>query len=137
DVAAMAGIQGLGSDPFNYGVPSIVFSQFQGVSEQAPNFTLNQTITFQDTVSWTGKQHNVRFGGDYRRIHMDSQGGTNVTGSFYFTGFATRVPGSPSDNGQPTSGADFADFLLGLPQEAALQQGVGRFYYVANVFDLF
>jgi len=137
DVAAMAGIQGLGSDPFNYGVPSIVFSQFQGVSEQAPNFTLNQTITFQDTVSWTGKQHNVRFGGDYRRIHMDSQGGTNVTGSFYFTGFATRVPGSPSDNGQPTSGADFADFLLGLPQEAALKQGVGRFYYVANVFDLF
>lgn len=136
DVAAQAGIQGLGSDPFNYGVPSIVFSQFQGVSEQAPKFTLNQTIAFQDTVSWTGKKHNLRFGGDYRRIRLDAQGGTNVTGSFYFTGFATTKPGSINTPGQ-TTGADFADFLLGLPQEAALQQGVGRFYYAANVFDLF
>lgn len=137
NVAALAGIQGLGSDPFNYGVPNLVFSQFQGVSEQLPSFTLNQTISFQDTVSWTAKQHDVRFGGDYRRIHMDSQGGTNVTGSFYFTGFATSAPGTPPSNGQPASGADFADFLLGLPQEAAVQQGTGRFYYTANVFDLF
>ncbi|MGC1783523.1 MAG: TonB-dependent receptor [Acidobacteriaceae bacterium] len=137
DVASRAGIQGLGTDPFNYGVPSIVFSQFQGVSEQAPKFTLNQTIAFQDTASWTGKKHNVRFGGDYRRIRMDVQGGTNVTGSFYFTGFATQRPGGASVPGQQASGADFADFLLGLPQEAALQQGVGRFYYAANVFDLF
>jgi trimeric autotransporter adhesin len=137
DVAALAGIQGLGTDPFNYGVPSIVFSQFQGVSEQSPKFTLNQTIAFQDTVSWTGKKHNLRFGGDYRSIRLDAQGGTNVTGSFYFTGFATRRPGSTNAPGQQTTGADFADFLLGLPQEAALQQGVGKFYYAANVFDLF
>ncbi len=137
DVASQAGIQGLGSDPFNFGVPSIVFSKFQGVSEQAPKFTLNQTISFQDTASWTGKKHNVRFGGDYRRIHQDVQGGTNVTGSFYFTGFATRQPGSTGAPGQQASGADFADFLLGLPQEAALQQGVGKFYFAANVFDLF
>ena len=137
DVAAQAGIQGLGTDPFNFGVPSIVFSQFQGLSEQAPRFTLNQTIAMQDTASWTGKKHNVRFGGDYRRIHLDVQGGTNVTGSFYFTGFATRQPGGPSIAGKQASGSDFADFLLGLPQEAAIQQGVGRFYYAANVWDLF
>jgi len=137
DVASKAGIQGLGSDPFNYGVPNLVFSQFQGVSEQAPEFTLNQTIAFQNTVSWTGTKHDLRFGGDYRRIHLDTQGGTDVTGSFYFTGFATRQPGSTSVTGQQASGADFADFLLGLPQEAAIQQGVGKFYYDANVWDLF
>lgn len=137
DVAAQAGIQGLGSDPFNFGVPSIVFSQFQGLSEQAPHFTLNQTIAVQDTVAWTGKKHNLRFGGDYRRIHYDVEGGTNVTGSFYFTGFATRQPGGVSVAGREQSGSDFADFLLGLPQEAAVQQGVGKFYYLANVWDLF
>ncbi len=137
NVAGEVGIQGLGSDPFNFGVPNLVFSQFQGVSEQIPNYTLNQTIAFQDTASWTGKKHNVRFGGDYRRIHLYKQGGTNVTGSFYFTGFATRKPGGVSVAGQQSSGADFADFLLGLPQEAAIQQGVGKFYFAANVFDLF
>ena len=137
DIASQAGIQGLGTDPFNYGVPSLVFSRFQGVSEQVPKFTLNQTLAFTDTVSWTGKKHNLRFGGDYRRILLDVQGGTNVTGSFYFTGFATQRPGSAPVAGQEPSGSDFADFLLGLPQEAALQQGVGKFYFAANVFDLF
>ena len=137
NIASQVGIQGLGSDPFNYGVPSIVFSSFQGLSEQIPKSTLNQTIAFLDTVSWTGKKHNVRFGGDYRRIHLDVQGGTNVTGSFYFTGFATRQPGGTPVAGQEPSGSDFADFLLGLPQEAALQQGVGRFHFAANVWDLF
>ncbi|MHB8390423.1 MAG: TonB-dependent receptor, partial [Acidobacteriaceae bacterium] len=87
--------------------------------------------------SWTGHTHNVRFGGDYRRIRLDVQGGTDVTGSFYFTGFATSRPGSTGAGTQQASGADFADFLLGLPQEAALQQGVGRFYYDGDVFDLF
>jgi hypothetical protein len=137
DVAAQAGIQGLGTDSFNYGVPSLVFSQFQGVSEQIPKFTLNQTLAFTDTVSWTGKKHNLRFGGDYRRILLDVQGGTNVTGSFYFTGFATQRPGAAPIAGQEPSGSDFADFLLGLPQEASLQQGVGKFYFAADVFDLF
>lgn len=137
DVASRVGIQGLGSDPFNYGVPNIVFSQFQGASEQPPQFTLNQTLAFRDTASWTGKKHNVHFGGDYRRIHQDVQGGTNVTGSFYFTGFATSRPANSGTPAQQPSGADFADFLLGLPQEAALQQGAERFYYAANVFDLF
>jgi len=137
DIASQSGIRGLGTDPFNYGVPDLVFSRFQGVSEQIPKSTLNQTIAFTDTVSWTGKKHNVRFGGDYRRVLLDVQGGTNVTGSFYFTGFATQRPGAAPVAGQEPSGSDFADFLLGLPQEAALQQGTGKFYFSANVFDLF
>jgi hypothetical protein len=137
DIASQTGIQGLGAHPFNYGVPNLVFSRFQGVSEQVPKFTLNQTLAFTDTASWTGKKHNLRFGGDYRRILLDVQGGTNVTGSFYFTGFATQRPGAVPIAGQEPSGSDFADFLLGLPQEAALQQGVGKFYFAANVFDLF
>ncbi|HUZ05107.1 MAG TPA: TonB-dependent receptor, partial [Acidobacteriaceae bacterium] len=137
DVAGNAGIQGLGTNPFNFGVPNAVFSQFSGMNEQAPSYRLDQTITGAENIAWTGKQHNLRFGGDFRRIHLNLQGGTNVTGSFYFTGFATQKPNSPSTPGQATSGADLADFLLGLPQEATVQQGSNEFYLRANVWDLF
>jgi hypothetical protein len=137
DVAANAGIQGLGSNPFNYGVPNAVFSQFSGVNEQAPSTRLNQTIIASENIAWTGKKHNLRFGGDFRRIHLNLLGGTNVTGSFYFTGFATEKPGSTSTPGKQTSGADFADFLLGLPQEATVQQGSSEYYLRSNVWDLF
>lgn len=137
DIAAQVGIKGLGTNPFNYGVPNAVFSQFSGVNEQAPSYRLSQTITGSENIAWTGKQHNLRFGGDFRRLHLNLLGGTNVTGSFYFTGFATRKPGSTSTPGQEASGADFADFLLGLPQEATVQQGSSEYYLRANVWDLF
>ncbi len=137
NIAALAGIQGLGTDAFNYGSPNVVFSQFSGVNEQAPSYRLNQTISGSETVSWTGKEHNVRFGGDFRRLHLNLEGGTNSTGSFYFTGFATRQPGSASTPGQQASGVDFADFLLGLPQEATVQQGSSTYYLRANSWDAF
>ncbi len=137
DVASNAGISGLSSNPFNYGVPNLVFSQFNGLNEQAPNFRINQTISFSDSSSWNHGKHNLRFGFDVRRIHLDLLGGTNVTGSFYFTGFATRQPGSPVTQGAQPSGADFADYLLGLPQEAAQQSGNDKYYLRANVWDVF
>ncbi len=138
NIAANAGIQGLGSTPFNDGVPNIVFSQFNGMNEQAPSYRLSQTITGAETISWTGKKHNVRFGGDYRWLLLNVEGGTsNVTGSFTFTGFATRAPNAPSTPGQQASGVDFADFLLGLPQEATVQQGSSAYHLRSHVYDMF
>ncbi len=137
NVAANAGIQGLGANSFNYGVPNAVFSQFSGMNEQAPSYRLNQTISGSENIAWTGKEHNLRFGGDFRRLHLNLEGGTNSTGSFYFTGFATRQPNGSSTPGQQASGADFADFLLGLPQEATVQQGSNTYYLRSNVWDMF
>jgi len=34
----------------------------------------------------------MRFGFDFHRIHADSIGGTNVLGSFQFTGYYTGLP---------------------------------------------
>ncbi len=137
DVAAKAGSQGLGATTVNDGVPILVFSQFNGVNEQAPSTRLSQTIAGEETVSWTGKKHNVRFGGDYRWLLLNVEGGTNATGSFYFTGFATRAPNASSVPGQQASGVDFADFLLGLPQEATVQQGSSEYHLRSHVYDMF
>ncbi len=125
------------SNPFNFGVPGVNFSTFTGFNDAAPSDTIGQTISFSDVSMWIHKKHNIRFGGDFRRIHADSYGGTNIFGGFTFTGYATREPGTQVGSGTQSSGSDFADFLLGLPQQSTVQASNYKHYLRANTWDLF
>ncbi len=127
------------SNPFNYGVPALTFSGFTGLGQTSPTETIGQTISFSDFVSWNHKKHNMRYGLDIRRVHSDSIGSSNVLGAFTFTGYATQSPAaavaSTKTTVQQASGAGFADFLLGLPQQATVQAGLEKTYLRANVYD--
>jgi hypothetical protein len=118
-------------------LPGINFTTFGGLTDPTPRRELDQTYTFSDTVSWYRGKHNWRFGGDYRRILQSFRSAKNAEGTFVFTGFETAqfAPGSV----QPVSdtGYDFADFLLGLPQQTTLQSGTNSYDFRANSFDLF
>ena len=136
DSGVSVGNAAIASNPFYYSVPSLTFSGFTGLNEARPSDSINQTISFSDFVSYSHKKHNMRFGVDIRRVHADSIGGTNVGGTFTFTGYATQGPqASTSTSKKTTGGAAFADFLLGLPQQAAVQAGLEKTYLRANVFD--
>ena len=137
DVAGMAGITGVSTDPFNWGVPGISFNSFAGLSEPVPSRELDQTYTISDTVIWNHGKHNVRFGGDYRRMSQGFRSARNAEGSFVFTGFATAeyLPGSAQP--VPDTGSDFADFLLGLPQQTSLQSGTTDYEFRTNSYDSF
>jgi len=143
------------SNPIYYGVPSLSFgglTAFTGLTNSAPNETINQTISFSDFVSYSHKKHNMRYGLDIRRVHADSIGGAQANllgaapstplGAFSFTGYATQNPAAnctPSTTVTcpvlPASGSGFADFLLGLPQQSQVQAGLSKVYLRANVFD--
>jgi hypothetical protein len=135
--AGGAGITGISNTPFDWGLPGISFTSFGGLSDPTPRRELDQTYTFSDTVSWNHKKHNWRFGGDYRRILQSFRSARNAEGSFVFTGFATSqyAPGSK----QPAldTGYDFADFLLGYPQQTSLQYGANSYNFRANSLDFF
>jgi trimeric autotransporter adhesin len=137
DVAGLAGIGGVSTDPFDFGLPSISFTDFGGLSNPIARRELDQTYTISDTLSWYRGKHNLRFGGDYRRILQSYKSAKNAEGSFIFTGFETSafVPGAV----QPVNdtGYDFADFLLGLPQQTSLQTGTNSYDFASNSFDLF
>jgi hypothetical protein len=137
DVAGLAGIEGVSTDPFNFGLPGISFNTFGGLTDPMARRELDQTYTISDTLSWYRGKHNWRFGGDYRRILQSFRSAKNAEGSFVFTGFETSqlLPGST----QPVSdtGYDFADFLLGLPQQTTLQSGTNSYDFRASSFDLF
>ena len=137
----LIGTAAIASNPFYYGIPFITFSGLTGLNGVTPSDTVNQTISFSDFVSWSHKKHNLRFGGDIRRVHADSltapsnlQTGASPLGSFTFSGAATRDPHAADT---AASGYSFADFLLGLPQQSAIQAGLSKAYLRAIVMDAY
>jgi hypothetical protein len=140
DVAGQIGLDGLPTDPLLYGLPNLTLNQFTSLNEQQPNFQTNQTIAATDSTSWIHKKHNIRFGGDFHRVHNDLFGNTgNVTGTFVFTGLFTQQPGASSvgAGGIPTSGSSLADLLLGLPQQTSLQAPYQKSYLRQNSWDAY
>ena len=137
DVATEIGVLGpgnapLNSSPLNYGLPSVQLSNISGLSQQQPSFSLMQTITISETVSWIHGKHNLRFGGDYRRVHNDFLSSPNATGRFTFTGLFTQDASSDRN-----TGSSFADFLLGLPQQTTLNSAVNKSYLRDNVIEAY
>lgn len=135
DIADQAGIGGLPQNPLLYGLPSITLPPFTALMQQQPAFSTNQSVSLGDSSAWVHGKHNIRFGGDFHRVHLDVLGGAgNETGAFTFTGISTREPGAPSG---AAGGFAFADFLLGLPQQSALQAPYQTSYLRQNAWDAF
>jgi uncharacterized membrane protein YgcG len=133
DIATIIGILGppsgslptpaLNASPLNFGLPDVTLSNFTGLSEQQPSLSLSQTISLSEALSWIHGQHNIRMGGDYRRVHHDFLGGSNSTGTFYFTGLYT--------------GSALGDFLLGEPEETSIDSSASKSYLRENVWDAY
>ncbi|MFY9855732.1 MAG: carboxypeptidase regulatory-like domain-containing protein, partial [Terracidiphilus sp.] len=133
DIATTIGVLGppsgllpapaLNTSPINFGLPDVTLSNFTGLSEQQPSLVLSQTISLSETLSWIHGQNNIRIGGDYRRVHHDFLGGTNSTGTFYFTGLYT--------------GSSLGDFLLGDPEETSIDSSASKSYLRENVWDAY
>lgn len=122
DIAGQAGVLGVSSDPFDWGAPGLSFSNFS-VRDVSPSMRTDRTLSIGDSIVRTHGQHTTRFGGDYRDTRSDSRTDQNSRGSFVFTGLYT--------------GLDFADFLLGLPQQATVQYGPGLERFRSRSWDLF
>ena len=141
--AAAAGIaipsQGaLGANSAFYnGLPNLAITNFTSINLTVPRSSINQTISFSDFAVYSHGKHNVRVGTDFRRIHADSLGGNNPLGTFSFSGYNTQDPAHGTSANQAPTGAGFADFLLGLPQQTTIQAGLGKIYLRANAFDLY
>lgn len=123
DVAGGAGITGVSTDPFDWGVPQLSFSSVSGVRDMTPTRRTDKRFTLG--YGWTrpiGTKHTMRVGGDLRLDESASQTDANARGAFVFTGLY-------SSGGLTTvrgGGFDFADFLLGMPQQASVQYGPGN-----------
>jgi hypothetical protein len=131
NVSDLAGITGNNQEPINWGPPTLVFSGFNGLSDGLHSSVRNETNTVSYTSFWNHGRHNIQFGADLRRQQFNTVSQQNPRGTLTFTGAATR---SATD---PTTGADFADFLLGIPDTSTLAFGNADKYFRQSVTDAF
>jgi len=78
-----------------------------GFSPQGPTTEINNTFGYSDTLTWLKGQHTMKFGFSFSAFQNNTHYDYYVDGEFYFYGPSTSVG----------SGNDFADFLMGLPDE--------------------
>ena len=121
DVGGLAGINyptAASTDPQNWGVPRLSFTGLTGVSGAPATSRTDTRLTTSYFWSHAYTKNQLRIGADYRLDRTTSQLNANAPGAFTFTGLysAGRHPGA--GHGWQASAA-FADFLLGLPQQAA------------------
>ncbi|HEX2328647.1 MAG TPA: TonB-dependent receptor [Candidatus Angelobacter sp.] len=124
NIAGQLGIEGVSESPADFGLPNLVFApQFSSLQDVTPQERITQNFTVNDSISRTVGKHSWTWGGDYRRQLIDNSNAPNARGTFVFSGNA--------------SGAPFADFLLGFPQQTSVQFAEGSFHFSANAFDVF
>ena len=128
NVVGDLGIQGVSTDPIDYGIPQIGFTSFSGLNDPVPSLARNQTLRFDDGSTWIHDKHTLKFGGEIRRIQLNTQSDPTPRGAFTFTGLMTSQL-SASGQPQPDTGSDLADFLLGLPYNTKAQFGDPSTYF--------
>ena len=127
DIASQVGIEGGSAAPIDFGFPSLNFASFSGFGDPVPSLTRNQTLRFLDTITYVHKKHTMKFGGEVRRIQLNTDTNPNPRGQFAFTGLLT----SEIAGGNPVAGTgnDFADFLVGLPYSVSGRFGITNDYF--------
>jgi Carboxypeptidase regulatory-like domain len=117
------GLQGVNTNTTLSGIPSFNFGNFSSLTEATNGLRTSQTKELLDNVTLATSRHNIKAGILIRdnTPNQDSSpsNGTDF-GSFNFTGFA--------------SGFDYADFLLGIPQQSSLSYRAPNAYlhYIAT-----
>jgi trimeric autotransporter adhesin len=135
NITGSLGITGVSQNPFDWGLPNISFTNFGSINDTNPLLRRDQTWTFSDFMVWRQGRHTMRWGGDFRRIQLNTQASNNARGGFTFTGVNT----AQVVNGRalPGTGYDFADFLLGLPQLTSVQYGDNNYHFRGDSWDVF
>ena len=129
DVAGKFGINGVSGSPMDFGIPALSLSSFSGPNDPIPSLVRNQTLRFLDSITNTRNKHTLKFGGEVRRIELNSQSSPVPRGDFIFTGLMTvqlDATGQPLPGNSPAN--DLADFLLGLPYNTRVQFGPNLYF---------
>ena len=116
EAVAAIGLQGVNPQGLSaQGFPRMDFVNFDRLRTISGGMKLNDhNWGFADTVTWSKGQHVLKFGGEYKpQSRFDNRVNEGTYGTFRFDG--------------RFSGYDWADFLLGIPQQSTrLDQLSGR-----------
>jgi hypothetical protein len=122
NVSQDIGIQGVSDSPFAWGLPRLSFTSITGLSDVNPSRSIGDRVG--TNVNWSRPfgRHQIQAGGVFNYDSTTTNNENNANGSFVFTGVYTARSGALGG----LTGFDFADFLLGMPQQATIAYGPGE-----------
>ena len=134
NISQEIGINGVSDNPFAWGLPRLSFSSISGLSDVTPtdNTSHRANLTYSYRRPF-GTAHQVRIGGDYRYDLTTTNNESIANGSFVYTGLYTSGGGQLGG----LRNFDFADFLLGMPQQATLSYGPGATTLDGRILGLY
>ncbi|MGI8782439.1 MAG: TonB-dependent receptor domain-containing protein [Acidobacteriota bacterium] len=109
-----------GPDPRQSGIPIFAISGYETLGNTntwSPVDRKDNSWTYTGNASWSKDRHDIRFGADIARQHMNhwqpELGGRSPRGNFRYTGGVTSLRGGAA-SGRFNA---LAQFMLGLPNE--------------------
>ncbi|HEY1336180.1 MAG TPA: TonB-dependent receptor, partial [Bryobacteraceae bacterium] len=106
------------------GIKNVTLNEFPQVAVQnlamvplgsgASNGDRDRSYVFSEALSYAKGRHTIKIGSDYRRQMWDNYNPGKLAGSYTFSGAFTNLPGVQN------TGSGFADLLLGLPSNTAI-----------------
>jgi outer membrane receptor protein involved in Fe transport len=134
NVLASLGVQNAPTDPFTFGLPSLVVTDYDMVqdSDTLPQTQRDNTTNFTSSVSRTQGQHTWKAGIQLTHFTMAYLQSQFVRGQYEFNGSYTNDPSNPSNTGDP-----FADFLLSDASETTRDVGTTQAYLRQNGYAAF
>jgi trimeric autotransporter adhesin len=133
NVASDIGIQGVSNNEFAWGLPRLSFSSISGLSDMNPSRSLGDRVGTNVTWRRPFGRHQIQAGGIYNYDKATTNNENNANGAFVFTGIYT----SNGDALAGRAGLDFADFLLGMPQQATIAYGPGETTLIGRDLGVF
>src|SRR5687767_6662093 len=122
NVSDAIGIEGVSDSPFAWGLPRLSFSSITGLSDVNPSRSVGDRVGTNVTWSRPFGRHQIQTGGVLNYDKTTTNNESNANGAFVFTGIYTARSGGLGG----LTGFDFADFLLGMPQQATIAYGPGE-----------
>ena len=129
DVAAGLGLQGLPHDPFTYGLPQILVTNFEMVQDSniLPQTQRDNMWAGSASLSKTAGRHTWKAGIRLSHTTLAYLQSQYVRGQYLYSGAYTSNPGSAGQTGDA-----FADFLLGYPTGTKRNVGTMQAYLRQN-----
>ena len=120
NIAKELGINGLSDDPFSYGLPFFLVTNFNLRTDDPvlPQVQRDNLWHLSESLAWNRGRHVLKAGFQWTRFHMNYRLSRLDRGRLIFTGAYSAQLASSAPTGDP-----FADFLLGLPQRTERNVG--------------
>jgi hypothetical protein len=129
DVAALGLVT---ESPFS-GSPTITIGNFDPIGLVGPSGRISVTGHITDALSWVVGKHQIRAGGEFRKVQTNEFYYNNAVGSLDFNGKVGPWGSSSADSYVKA----LADFLAGYSDQSSIAYGDATRYLYQNTTSLF